>query len=101
MKKELKNRYNTACNELAKVFNDNYGTQAYWIGDEIGGILTDDNFYVSMEEIITLLEYDLPISIVLAWQDYVYELMEKEGKVYHTDTLYEFAERKGLIKLKK
>lgn len=72
-KKELKEKYNDACNNYLSALLEKWQLTGYhfWIADEIGGIcnLPDDNI-ISMQDIIYCIENDISYNEFIKWLDY-------------------------------
>jgi len=79
--KQLENYYK-ACEDLKKEFLKNlypdadldYAGNTYWIGDEIGGVLSFNDCFVHMEHIADYFQYKLtPDDFFVWWDDYIDE----------------------------
>lgn len=72
-KKELREKYNDACNAYLSALLEKWELTGYyyWIADEIGGLcsLPDDNV-ISMQDIIYCYENDISYNEFIKWLDY-------------------------------
>ena len=75
-KAKLKLGYENACNEYLKAFLKKHGygqDYCYWVADEVGGIAEIGDYFVSMETIITDIDWEVPEEEFLKWYDYCLE----------------------------
>ena len=72
-KKELKEKYNDACNDFLSALLEKWQLTGYhfWVADEIGGLcnLPDDNV-IDMQDIIYCIENDISYNEFIKWIDY-------------------------------
>jgi hypothetical protein len=70
--KQLKQNYDNAVNAILKAFCIKHELEdtPYWIGDEIGGIASIADYFVSLQTMIDDLQFDAPENEFLKWYDY-------------------------------
>lgn len=66
--KELKNTYESVCNEYVHHFCDKQEiTFDGWVGDEIGGIAVCSDFYFNLHDIILDINLNQPKGQIINW----------------------------------
>lgn len=76
--KELKQKYDDACNEIIKHFIKKQGYEfSYWVADEIGRIACFTNHFLRMSDIILDLNKKAEKGLIFKWQD---DCIENETK---------------------
>lgn len=78
-KQQLKKNYENACNAYLKAFcekHDFYLSEAFWVGDDVGGIADCSGYDFDMATIRTDIDEDAPEEELLKHYDYVLDAME-------------------------
>ena len=79
-KEKLKKNYEDACNAYLKAFckkHDFYFSEAFWVGDDVGGIVDCNGGYdFDMATIRTDIDEDAPEEELIKWYDYIVDAME-------------------------
>jgi len=76
-KEMLKTKYAIACDAYLREFCKKHGydySDAYWVGDQTGGIADINEIFVSMQTIIDDIELDAPEDELTKWYDYCVEM---------------------------
>lgn len=70
----LKKNYKDACNAFLKSFSDTYDVyvdEQDWVAGDVGTVVCiNDEFYVSLDDIIYMLDNDVSWNEFLQWWDY-------------------------------
>lgn len=78
-KLKLKQDYENACNAYMRAFCEKHDfsvEDAYWVGDDVGGILNVDDMDFDMETIRTDIDEDAPEEELFKWYDYILDALE-------------------------
>lgn len=69
--KEIKNRYDNACNEIIEEFCKKQEIEFdYWVSDKVGGIASfSETWYFDIYDILYDLTSNQPKGTILRWQD--------------------------------
>lgn len=71
----LKEKFSDLANEYAKefvmrIFMPDSVSELYWCGDEVGGILAIEDFYVGFDDIRTVIDNDIDSDTFFRWYFY-------------------------------
>ena len=73
-KKDYIKDYEVACNNLVSLFAKKYDVSVSkddWVANVVGGTISiNDEFFLSMEEIVIMIRENVPWETFLAWWDY-------------------------------
>ena len=93
----LEEQWATACNEWLLVLLNMWGLQAE-LGHWVGGVGTlydyDGEWTLSMESIMYCVRHEVPIKVMLDWQDYC---CWAQGFDFDTPTIEEFLKGKKVV----
>lgn len=83
MEIEILDKWESACHKLATVFlTALYGAEKpewFWVGDEVGGVLTWGDWFVSMDNMADYFRYRMTPDEFFAWYDqWIYQDDEKK-----------------------
>jgi hypothetical protein len=67
---QLKEMYETCCNEYAKKFCNKYGFDFDgWVGGDVGGIITCAEYFFNFNDIVFDINTRQPRGTIIAWYD--------------------------------
>lgn len=75
--------YEKSCDELAKEFVRKYfgkDTEYYWIGDEVGGVLSVADYFFNMSHMVDFIRYKYTKNMMFEYYDYSMEYGMKKHK---------------------
>ena len=82
-------KWEEACEELAYDFleelyshyvdGEQYHDDSFWVGEEIGGVLSWGDYFVDMGNIVDYFRYNYTPDKFFEWYDYALDCHEKEG----------------------
>lgn len=78
-KQKLKHGYENACNAYMREFCEKHDfsiKDAFWVGDDVGGILNVGDMDFDMETIRTDIDEDAPEEELFKWYDYILDALE-------------------------
>lgn len=77
-KQQLKKNYENACNAYLKAFCEKHDfsiEDAFWVGDDVGGILNVGDMDFDMATIRTDIDEDAPEEELIKWYDYTVDAL--------------------------
>lgn len=78
-KQQLKKNYDDVCDAYLRAFCEKHDfsiEDAFWVGDDVGGILNVGYMDFDMETIRTDIDEDAPEEELIKWYDYILDALE-------------------------
>lgn len=67
---ELKQRYESACNDFVKIFCEKQGMEFEgWVADDVGGIANCSDFFFNLSDIVLDVTKEQPKGKIVKWYD--------------------------------